>query len=199
MVKVKKENQPARLKIIQTAFDLFHKQGVNATSVDEILEKSQAGKSQFYYYFKNKEDLVHSVLMFFYGQLKNNELPINNKIESWKDLERWFYNFVGMQKAMNCDRGCPIGTIGSELVTGQDLIRQDIKLIFEFTRNSLSRFFHGLKVKGELKDSVDPDVLADFCFTVMQGGLLVAKINRESDIFENSIQQALAYLKSLAK
>ncbi len=48
-----------RLKIIQSAFDLFHNQGVNATSIDEILESSGTGKSQFYYYFESKDALVH--------------------------------------------------------------------------------------------------------------------------------------------
>jgi AcrR family transcriptional regulator len=39
------------------AADLFHKQGVHATSPDEVIEASNTGKGQFYHYFKSKEGL----------------------------------------------------------------------------------------------------------------------------------------------
>jgi len=44
---------------------------------------------------------------------------------------------------------------------------------------------------------VDPEALADFCIAVMQGGMLLTKINRNSDMFENAAGQARAYIKSL--
>ena len=51
-----------RLRIIQAAAELSHKQGVGATSPDEIIEASGTGTGQFYHYFKSKEGLVHEVL-----------------------------------------------------------------------------------------------------------------------------------------
>jgi len=185
--------------MIQTALDLFHQQGVNATSVDEILEKSGTGKSQFYHYFKSKEGLVHAVLEFFYEALKTDRLPVSHKIESWEDLENFFRFFLEHQKKTGCSRSCPIGTIANELENSDELIRQDIKLIFEFTRKALSQFFYGLKAKGELKASVDPDSLADFAFSIVQGGLLVSKAKKDSEPFENSVTHAMTYLKSLAQ
>ena len=38
-----------RLRMIEVAADLFHTQGVRATSPDEIIEASGTGKGQFYY------------------------------------------------------------------------------------------------------------------------------------------------------
>ncbi len=197
MKAVQERSQKTRSNIIQAAFDLFHKQGVNATSVDEILEKSGTGKSQFYYYFKTKDDLIHAVVQNFYETLRSKKLPIKYDIESWKDLEQWFAFFINFQKSVNCSRGCPMATIGYELTPDQELIRQDINLIFEFTKNSLSRFFHGLKVKGKLKKSADPDALADFCFSTMQGGMITSKIKKETAPFEHAVSHAITYLKSL--
>lgn len=191
------EKNTTRLKMIETAFDLLHRQGIHATTVDEVLEKSGTGKSQFYYYFKSKEGLVHAVLQYFYELLKNNRLPGKHTIESWEDLENWFRFFITFQQEFHCERSCPIGTIGNDLSQDQELLRQDVRLIFQWMRHSLSRFFNSLKAKGEISASVDPDALADFCFTVMQGGLLVSKIQRESAPFENAVAHALTYLKSL--
>ena len=43
-----------RLRIIRAAADLFHKQGVGATSPDQVIEASKTGKGQFFKIVKNK-------------------------------------------------------------------------------------------------------------------------------------------------
>ncbi len=185
--------------MIGAALELFHQQGIHATTVDQVLEKSGTGKSQFYHYFKNKEGLIHSVLMSFYNRLRSNGSLVQTKIQSWKDLERWFQVFIDFQKSVSWTRSCPVGTIGSDLTGDQELLRQDVRLIFEFTKGTLADFFSMMKGRGELPADANPDTLADFCFTIMQGGLLVSKIKRESAPFENSVAHALSYLHSLRR
>lgn len=186
-----------RTRMLQAAFDLFHQKGVNATSVDEILEKSGTGKSQFSHYFKNKEGLVHACLQSFLDVLQSGKAPIKQDLETWRDLEQWFDFFVGRQESTGCQRGCPIATIANELTTGDELIRQDIKMLFDFIKSGVATFFHKMKARGELKKGVDPDALADYCLSVMQGGMVLSKVNRNTKAFENSVHHAVAYLRTL--
>lgn len=186
-----------RSKMIQVAFDLFHQQGVNATSVDEILEKSGTGKSQFSHYFKNKEGLVHACLQSFLSLLQSGQVPVKQDLESWQDLEKWFHFFVARQESTGCQRGCPIATIANEITTNDELIRQDIKMLFDFMKGGVSTFFHKMKAKGELKKAVDPDALADYCLALMQGGMVLSKVNRHTKAFENSVKHALSYIRTL--
>ena len=51
-----------RLRIIRVAADLFHKQGVRATSPDEVIEASRTGKGQFYHYFRSKEEILEALV-----------------------------------------------------------------------------------------------------------------------------------------
>jgi AcrR family transcriptional regulator len=74
-------------RIIRVAADLFHKQGVGATSPDDIIAASKTGKSQFYHYFKSKEDLVHEVLQAHLRAIKTGAAPIGYDIASWRDVE----------------------------------------------------------------------------------------------------------------
>ena len=197
MKKIAASSAPTRLRMIETALDLFHQQGIHATSVDEILKESGTGKGQFAYYFKNKEGLVHAVLQHFYEWLRSDDFLVKYDIDSIEDLEDWFQFFINSLKSMNCERSCPIATIGNDLSNDQELLRQDVRLIMEFTHSSLARSFSVLKAKGELPENVDPDTLADFCLTIMQGGMLLGKVKRESAVFENAAKHAMAYLKSL--
>ena len=63
------KGEQTRLNIFRAARDLFHAQGVAATSPDQVITASGTGKGQFYYYFASKEGLVHAVLESYLEEL----------------------------------------------------------------------------------------------------------------------------------
>jgi len=184
-----------RLRIIRTAADLFHKQGVRATSPDEIIEASRTGKGQFYHYFKGKKGLIHEVLHSYLEEIKTGAARVGYEIDSWQDLEAWFLAQIELQKSYNMTRGCPFGTIGNEVTEDDELIRQDISLIFEVVKSKLAAFFIKEKAKGRLGDHANEERMADFCIATVQGAMLMGKIKRSSQTVEMSAQEAMAHLR----
>jgi AcrR family transcriptional regulator len=182
--------------MIQTAADLFHKQGVRATSPDEVIEATGTGKGQFYHYFKNKEGLVHEVLQTHLEAIRAGTAAINYEIHSWEDLEQWFLAHVELQRSFNMTRGCPFGTVGNEVTENDTLIRQDLSLIFEVVKNKLATFFVKEKAKGRLARETNEEQMADFCIATIQGAMLTGKIKRNSQLVETTIREALIHLKS---
>jgi len=185
-----------RLRIIRTAADLFHKQGARATSPDEIIEASRTGKGQFYHYFKSKDSLVHEVLQAYLEEIKIQSSRVNYEIHSWRDLEKWFAAQVELQKDYEMTRGCPFGTLGNEVTDNDELVRQDLSLIFEVIKNKLAAFFLREKAKGKIVKQADPESMADFSIASMQGAMLMGKIKRSSQTVEASVEEALAHLRS---
>jgi AcrR family transcriptional regulator len=189
----------ARLRMIQVAADLFHKQGIHATSPDEIIEASSTGKGQFYHYFKSKQGLVREVLKAHLDAITKGTTPINYDIQSWSDLERWFLSHLELQKRFAMKRGCPFGTIGNGLNDDDEPVRQDLTLLFEVVKNKLAAFFIREKATGRLGDNVDEEQLADFCIAAVQGAMLMGKIRRSPEAVENTVSRTLAYLRSFAR
>jgi TetR/AcrR family transcriptional regulator, transcriptional repressor for nem operon len=187
-----------RQRIIQVAADLFHKQGVRATSPDEIIEASGTGKGQFYHYFKSKEGLIHEVLQSYLEAIKRGTAPVKYEITCWQDLERWFLAQVELQKNFSMTRGCPFGTVGNEVTENDELIRQDLSLIFEVIKNKLAAFFIREKAQGRLAQEADEGGMADFCIATIQGAMLLGKIERDSRPVETTVREALAHLKRYA-
>jgi len=185
-----------RLRIIRTAADLFHQQGARSTSPDEIIEASRTGKGQFYHYFKNKEGLIHEVLQTYLDEIKTAASRVNYEINSWRDLEKWFAAQVQLQKNYEMTRGCPFGTLGNEVTDNDELIRQDLSLIFEVIKNKMAAFFVSEKAKGRLAKQANAERMADFCIASMQGAMLMGKIKRSSQTVETTVHEALAHLKS---
>ena len=188
-----------RKQILAAAADLFHKQGVAATSPDQIIEVSGTGKGQFYHYFKNKEGLVHEVLQAYLESIRNGGGPLDYDITSWDDLERWFISQVALQKTFRMARGCPFGTIGNEVTENDELIRQDLSLIFEVAKAKIATFFVKEKASGRLDSNAHEEELADFCLATMQGAMLMGKVKRSSQLVESVVREAVAHLKQYAR
>ena len=184
-----------RLRILTAAADLFHKQGVRATSPDQIIEKSGTGKGQFYHYFKNKEGLVHEVLQRHLDAIRDGTAPLNYEIEAWQDLEKWFHAQIERLRSFKMSRGCPFGTIGNEITDNDELVRQDLGLIFEVMKNKIALFFCKEKAKGLLVQEANEDSMANFCIAVIQGAMLMGKVKRNCQPVETTVREALAHLK----
>jgi TetR/AcrR family transcriptional regulator, transcriptional repressor for nem operon len=185
-----------RMRIIRTAADLFHKQGARATSPDEIIVASRTGKGQFYHYFKSKEGLIHEVLQTYLDEIKTGAARVNYEINSWRDLEKWFAVQVELQKSYEMTRGCPFGTLGNEVTDSDELVRQDLNLIFEVVKNKLAAFFVKEKAKGKLAKQADAGRLADFCIASIQGAMLMGKVKRNSQTVETTVREALTHLRN---
>ena len=187
-----------RLRVLRVAADLFHKQGARATSPDEVIEASGTGKGQFYHYFRSKEGLIHEVLQAHLDAIKAGAAPVHYEIASWQDLERWFQEHVEAQKSFFMTRGCPFGTIANEVTENDELIRQDLALIFEVVKHKLAAFFIKEKAQGRLAPEANEDRMADFCIATIQGAMLLGKIKRNSEAVEAIVHEALQHLRRYA-
>jgi AcrR family transcriptional regulator len=190
---------PARQRMLDAALELFHRHGVNGTSVDGVLEASGTGKSQFSHYFKTKEGLVHAVLQYLHEVIRDGKVESRYDVKTWDELDAWFDTYIAFQESQGFAKSCPLGTIGNDVTDAQPLLRQDVRLFFQWCRSTLARFFAERRAAGELPADADPDGLADLFIAVMQGGMLITKVTRSPDAFKRAAAQALAYVKSLRK
>ena len=64
--RVQREKEKKRERIIQSAIELFTKNGFEKTTIDGIARKAKVGKGTFYYFFEKKEDVL-----LFYSDREN--------------------------------------------------------------------------------------------------------------------------------
>ncbi|MCU1311492.1 MAG: TetR family transcriptional regulator [Candidatus Angelobacter sp.] len=193
------QKRNTKLRMINSALDLFHRFGVNGTSVDQVLEKSKTGKSQFTHYFKTKEGMVSCVIQYLHEMIQTGQTPTGYDIKSWRDFESWFQKYIDFQESVGCERSCPIGTIGGDLTSENKKARSDVLQFLEWSRGKLKTFFLERKAAGELIPEARPQELADFCISIMQGGMLLNKMRRDTEMFKNSSSLAIKYIRTLRR
>lgn len=161
------------------------------------MEASQTGKGQFYYYFGSKEGLIKEVVNAWIDGIRSGQAPIKYGITDWNELEQWFYGHLALQTPFNMTRGCPMGTLGSEITIEDEELRQVISVAFEEMRTRLRDFFAKQIQQKNMKPETDPEALSSFCLASVQGGVLLAKVHRDQRYAERAFDGAIAHVNSL--
>src|SRR5260370_35962906 len=113
--------------------------------------------------------MVHEVLQSYLREIETGGATIQYEINSWKDLEKWFLAQLELQKSYEMTRGCPFGTVGNEVTEKDELIRQDLNVLFEGLKSRMAAFFLQGRGKGELAKQADVRHMDDLCMSTIQG------------------------------
>lgn len=186
-------------RMVKAAAELMHVHGVHATTVDQVLEASGTGKSQFYSYFDTKDDLVRAVLEFQARAWLERFEPTLARLDTWEGFEYWFERILAFQARHGYRGGCPVGSMAAEMADADERLRPAIAAVFDVRRGYLVRGLSAMKERGMLTAEADPERLSRFVLAALQGGLLLSSTTKRGDPLRDALAGALAYLKSFQK
>ena len=188
-----------RQKIVEAAAKLIQRQGVNGTSVDDVLGASGTGKSQFYHYFTSKEALVRELAGFLVDGLpsfREGAVPAADGHLSLAAVEAWL-DRIGQDLAAGVYAcGCPVGNLAAEMATQHDELRQQLSGILSGWEAQLGGALAQLKAQGIFRQDVDPSVLATFVIASLEGAMLLSKTHARPEPLVQTIGQLKAYLQA---
>jgi len=187
-----------RERILTTAAELMLVHGVEGTSLDHVLERSGAGKSQFYHYFEGKDDLVGAVLDHRLQEDLARLGDLLERLDDWEAIREWFDATIEMQERIGFVGGCPIGTLAAERAETDEELRPRLVQALRAKGEHLRQGLEQMKARGLLQEDADPASLADFVTAVLQGALLVASVQKERRALEAALGEAYRHLLSFA-
>jgi AcrR family transcriptional regulator len=155
----KKHGRPVsfdRNRTIQTALDLYWRQGVLATSLNQVARIADVSKPTLYRYFENEDGLLHDVLESYlssnkdqYDCLKAHE-NIRDGLSEWfaQIITAWTAKDASPHGCLFCDCLHEIDRLGSK---SQSLI----KMYLHQQPEHLASILSIARAKGQLKNGVD--------------------------------------------
>ena len=127
-------------RLTDAAVDLIWHNSYGTTSVDAICERAGAKKGSFYYFFKSKSELAAAALEADWNK-KRAEMDsiFSATVPPLERLDRYF-DFVHdrlaeLQKKCGSILGCPLLSIGSEVSTQDQIVREAIDRIMDRKMN----------------------------------------------------------------
>jgi len=183
-------------RIVAAAAELMYARGVDATSLEDILAASGAGKGQLYHYFAGKQELVAEVLRHQLDQVLQEQSLF--QLDTWDGIHAWFQALVTMQQTQRRFRGCPLGSIAGDVLDQDERLRRRAADAFARWEASLAAALQAMRDRGVLAQDADPQILAETTIAIMQGGYLLTSAKRDVRPMRLALSAALAHLKSFA-
>jgi TetR/AcrR family transcriptional repressor of nem operon len=193
---ITRRGKGTKARIVELAAALMYERGVSATSIEDILAASGTGKSQLYHYFSSKDELVAEVLRHQLHQVLQEQSLF--PLDTWEGISAWLQTMVDMQQSQRGYRGCPLGSIVSELLDQGEPLRSQAADAFTRWESSLSDGLRTMQATGRLRHDADPDALAESAIAVLQGGYLLSSTKRDIRPMRNALAAALSQLRSYA-
>jgi AcrR family transcriptional regulator len=187
-----------RLRIVAAAADLIFQQGVAGTTLEEVRARAGVSSSQVYHYFADKEALVRAVVDYRAQTLVGEtHEPILAAIEGIDGLRAWRDLIVSITDDAGCQGGCPLGSLGSELAELDHVARHDVAAGFNRWEAAIRACLRGMRDRGQLVSAADPDQLATAVLAALEGGLLLAQIERNVRPLATALDVMISLTESL--
>jgi TetR/AcrR family transcriptional regulator, transcriptional repressor for nem operon len=188
-----------RARIVRAAAELMYVKGVGATTLEEILAASTAGKSQFYQHFASKDDLIQDVIAFRAEEILTKQTLRLRKLDSFKGLQQWRNAIVQSNALRRGAWGCQLGSLAAELSDIDDAARVALAKHFDEWEHLLAEGFARMRDRGVLHEDVDTQVLALGVMAALQGGYLLAQTAHDSRPMEVALDMALNHVRTFEK
>src|ERR1700760_3061684 len=166
-----------RARIVDAAAELIFEQGVAGTTLEEVRDGAHVSNSQLYHYFDGKPALVRAVIERqadrAIGTQERFDLSSLDGLREWRD-------FVVEHNSETGGRGgCPVGSLGSELAETEPEARAVVAASFKRWEASITAGLMRMHATGRLAPEADPRELALALLAALEGGLLLAQVQRD--------------------
>jgi AcrR family transcriptional regulator len=169
-----------RERILNTAAELFYRQGFRATGINEVIAKSGVAKATFYHNFPSKEELCLAYLQdrntseyeAIAAMVHDHDTPRERFLAVMESLAPWL--------EVNRMRGCAFLHMAAEVPDPGHLLRKEGLKHYESLRNLIRKLSEELIVSDSAAyGSLDPDTLADDYLLILGGAIAMAEIYQD--------------------
>jgi TetR/AcrR family transcriptional regulator, transcriptional repressor for nem operon len=183
------KGERTRSRIVDATARLIYERGVAGTTLEDIRSAAGVSGSQLSHYFASKDELVQAVIdrqaETIVGGQRRADLGSPSGHQAWRDM------VIAEVKSSEGKGGCPLGSLAGQLAENDACARALIAAGFGQWLAAISDGLRRLRAAGHLADGIDPDDLAVTLLAVLQGGLLLAQLQRDVRPLETAVDTLL--------
>ena len=183
------KGERTRARIVEAAARLIYERGVAGTTLDDVKAAAGVSGSQMYHYFPDKDDLVQAVISYqadvIAGNQRQADLGSAEGLRAWRDM------VIAQARSGEAKGGCPLGSLAGQLAETDPHARTLLADGFGQWQAAIGEGLRRLHQAGQLPDGTDPDALAVTLLATLQGGLLLAQVQRDPRPLETAVDTLL--------
>jgi TetR/AcrR family transcriptional regulator, transcriptional repressor for nem operon len=184
------KGERTRARIVAAAAQLIYERGVAGTTLEDVRAAAEVSGSQLSHYFADKDGLVQAVIdrhaHVIAATTEQAGLGTPEGLRAWRNL------VIAEAARTGGQGGCPLGSLGSQLAETDIQARAQVAAGFGRWSAALTEGLRALHAEGHLPPGLNPDDLAVTLLAALQGGLLLAQVQRDTRPLETTLDTLLA-------
>ncbi|MEW6367589.1 MAG: TetR/AcrR family transcriptional regulator [Acidobacteriota bacterium] len=193
----RKPDTVARERLLETALRLYHQDGFDGVSMEDVARAAKIKKANLFHYFPSKRALMQAVLdrvieglrevvLARFGSTGND--PVATVDEMFAETAAWM-------SQTKCRGGCFVGNTALAVSDRDEEIRGRVAQHFRFWRLTIAGFLWNWKERGYFRAEFDANRAAQSLVSLLEGAILVSKASRSADAVEGARDMARKYLE----
>ena len=194
MTKVKLMNQK---RVIEVAATLFLEKGFAYTSMDELVRVSKVSKSNVYYHFSNKEELLEGVVDYWIEMYQSviDDLLSQNHLLVEDRIKLFLKQITQGVQTREYKGSCPFITLYIQSPINATKVKEKIALFFQGLQTKVSLLLKQGVENGEFRKTINIDEVASLFITNLEGALFISETLEDATVIMKTVDHFFNLLR----
>lgn len=191
--KIDVDDMGPKNRVVMAATYRLYTQSVDGTGLTQILKDAKTSRSQFFRFFKSKDELLLEIIQTISLDATNPQWHFN-KLD---DIETFLDDWIDFTEKSQGYFFCPLATIGLFADPTQQQLSEKVQELYYALRDAeMTPFFDQFIIDHGIKDTTGEE-LSNFVDVNMWGGRLNAVWIKDINTFVHAKKHVMRYLRSL--
>lgn len=192
------KGENTRKRIIAKAAELFNQKGYAAGSMSDIIEMTGIKKGGIYRHFESKDEIALEAYAYA-GSLVGGVIreAMAQEETARGKLLVYLKVYANVVEDPPFVGGCPLLNLATEADDSHPALRERGRDGMERTLGQMREIIAEGMRSGEFRADVDIDALATFVLSVMEGGIMMSKLEGDNRHVRMNIETLSAYMEGL--
>ncbi len=170
-----------RDRLLGSALEALHKNGFNATGVQDITDAAKVPKGSFYNHFDSKDALGVEVVGHYVAKgAERRQALVDGSGAPLARLKAYFKALNQLGPASGFSRGCLLGNFSAELASQSPDIRQALAGALADWTKDIARVVAEAQQAGDIGRDLPAATLAAFLLNAWEGAVLRSRVDKSA-------------------
>jgi TetR/AcrR family transcriptional repressor of nem operon len=176
--------------IIEKSAPIFNMKGYAGTSLNDITEATGLTKGAIYGNFSDKNAIALAAYKYN-GSLtrRRMEAAVDSKENAIDKLLAFTASYWSEHKRVFANGGCPILNTAIEADDNNPLMKRTVQVSIKWLAEFLANIIELGKKQNQVNKSIDAMEYAHLMLTLLEGGIMMAKVNDEPAHLRNALNR----------
>ncbi len=191
-----RKGEQTRQEIIRKAAPIFNQRGYDGAALSDLMRATGLEKGGIYRHFDSKQQLAGEAFDYAWKLAIDTRFAGTQSVPNSVDRLKLFVRNFRDRRAGLVPGGCPLLNTAIDSDDAHPPLRRKARRALDYWIDRLQSIAEEGKRRGEVRSAVDSEELATLIVNILEGGLMVSRLQRREDALDLACRHVEEYLET---